>query len=102
MNNKVNYLKWVNKLKRQLLRAREEKADLKKLSEYWRNKANEQADEVKYWQNMYEIYKVRCNGYYEQLNKNDDTTTRILDIVVNLSGENRELRQKLAKRTPSL
>ena len=98
MNRKVNYPMWVSKLKRQLTRAREEKTDLKRLFEYWRNKANEQANEVKYWQNMCEIYKASSNGYYELISKKDEATTRVLDIAVSLSEKNRELRQELAKR----
>lgn len=97
MNSKVNYPKWVRKLKWQLEKARKEKTDLKGLCEYWRNKANEQADETKFWQNMCEIYKTSSNSYYEIINKKDEATTRILDIAVSLSEKNRELRRELAK-----
>lgn len=96
--NKVNYPKWVGKLKRDLTRTKEEKAELIKLCEYWRDKANEQANEIVYWQKMCEIYKVSSNGYYELISKKNEATTRILDIAVSLSEKNRELRQELAKR----
>lgn len=79
-------------------RTREEKADLKGLFEYWRNKANEHAEEIKYWQTMCEIYKANNNGYDEMISKKDEAVARVLDIAVSLSEKNRELRQELSKQ----
>ena len=83
-------VKLITKLKRQLARAREDKAELEIICSYWKHKANEHAIIVEYWKNMAKRYKADRDSCNELIDKNFATTNNIMNIAINLLEKNRE------------
>ncbi len=95
MNNKVNYPKWVSKLKKQLKQARAEIAELNEVLEFWTDEAKANRQRVAALKIECEMYKESGNGFYELLGRKDKSTDRLLSLLEGLTATNADLKRQL-------